>query len=266
VALFQTRFIAIGVQYVAATAASALDRSAAGHDTPACALGRHAVAPVAFAVDPGPHASSSKIPKPPPGMTAEASESADFHLVAGSQSVDDTVKYGANDDVGFLLWQLNGLTNFFSQISPGYLAHPRCITKKSNTVSLGPRTPVVVPSKFTSHGQRLANSGARVQLRHVPRPGTGFLVSASRGISTLEAAACFCVISFFSPSSGPPGGPVRLASSVVVLLPPPPPEQVNRTFSPENTRKPLILNCRLGQPILIVRFLPQAGVPTTLRK
>ena len=64
----------------------------------------------------------------------EASESADFHLVAGSQSADDTVKYGANDDLGFLLWQLNGLTNFFSQISPGHLAHPRCITKQSNTV------------------------------------------------------------------------------------------------------------------------------------
>jgi hypothetical protein len=63
----------------------------------------------------------------------EASESADFHLVAGSQSADDAVKYGANDDVGFLLWQLKSVTNFFSQISPGHLAHPRCITKKSNT-------------------------------------------------------------------------------------------------------------------------------------
>jgi hypothetical protein len=35
------------------------------------------------------------------------------------------------------------LTNFFSQISPRHLAHPRCITKKSNTASLGPWTPVV---------------------------------------------------------------------------------------------------------------------------
>ena len=33
------------------------------------------------------------------------------------------------------------LTNLFSQISPGHLAHPRCITKKSNTVFLGARTP-----------------------------------------------------------------------------------------------------------------------------
>jgi hypothetical protein len=65
----------------------------------------------------------------------EASESADFHLVAGSQGADDAVKYGANDDVGFLLWQLNGLTNLFCQVSPGHLAHPRCITKKSNTMS-----------------------------------------------------------------------------------------------------------------------------------
>jgi hypothetical protein len=60
----------------------------------------------------------------------EASESADFHLVAGSQGADDAVKYGANDDVGFLLWQLNGLTNLFCQISPGHLAHPRCITEE----------------------------------------------------------------------------------------------------------------------------------------
>jgi hypothetical protein len=98
----------------------------------------------------------------------EASESADFHLVAGSQSADDTVKYGANDDVGFLLWQLNGLTNFFSQIGSGHLAHPRCITKKSNTASLGPWTPVVAPSKFTSHGQRLATAVLAVNFDTCP--------------------------------------------------------------------------------------------------
>ena len=31
-------------------------------------------------------------------------------------------------------------------------------------------------------------------------------------------------------------------------------------FSPENTRKPLILNRRLGQSIFILRCPPQAGV------
>jgi len=67
----------------------------------------------------------------------EPSESADFNLVAGSQGTDDAVKYGANDGVGFLPGHLGGLTNLFSQISPGHLAHPRCITKKGITVFLG---------------------------------------------------------------------------------------------------------------------------------
>jgi hypothetical protein len=64
----------------------------------------------------------------------EASESADFNLVPGSQRTDDAVKYGANDDVGFLPGCLNGLVNLFGQIGPGHLAHLRCITKKGNTV------------------------------------------------------------------------------------------------------------------------------------
>jgi hypothetical protein len=67
----------------------------------------------------------------------ETSESADFNLVAGSQGLDDAVKYGANDDVGFLPGHLGGLTNLFNQISPGHLAHPRCITKESITLFLG---------------------------------------------------------------------------------------------------------------------------------
>jgi hypothetical protein len=60
----------------------------------------------------------------------EASESADFNLVAGSQGTDDTVKYGANDDFGFLPGHLNGLMNLFGQIGSGHLAHLRWITKK----------------------------------------------------------------------------------------------------------------------------------------
>ena len=66
----------------------------------------------------------------------ESSESADFNLVPGSQRTDDAVKYGANDDVGFLPGQRSGLTNLFSQISPGHLEHPGCITKKSIEVCL----------------------------------------------------------------------------------------------------------------------------------
>jgi hypothetical protein len=43
----------------------------------------------------------------------EASESADFHLVAGSKGSDYAVKYGANDGVGVLLAQLNDLVHLF---------------------------------------------------------------------------------------------------------------------------------------------------------
>jgi hypothetical protein len=70
----------------------------------------------------------------------EASESADFNLAAGSKGADDAVKYGANDNVGFLLGQLNGLVWLGKPLRsdrPGHLAHTRCITKKSNTVLLG---------------------------------------------------------------------------------------------------------------------------------
>jgi hypothetical protein len=67
----------------------------------------------------------------------EASESADFNLVAGSQGTDDTVKYGANDDVGFLQGHLNGLRNLSAQLGPDHLVHPHWITKKSITVLPG---------------------------------------------------------------------------------------------------------------------------------
>src|SRR5450759_719099 len=64
----------------------------------------------------------------------EASESADFHLVAGSKGADDAVKYGANDDGGFLPGDLNGVVNLVGQIGPGHRAHLRCITKESSTL------------------------------------------------------------------------------------------------------------------------------------
>ena len=64
----------------------------------------------------------------------ETSESTNFNLVAGSQCADDAVKYGANNDVGLLYGQLNGLANPFGQIRSGHLEHSRCITKQSNTV------------------------------------------------------------------------------------------------------------------------------------
>ena len=41
----------------------------------------------------------------------EASESADFHLVPGSNGAHDGVKYSANNSVRFLAGQLNGLVN-----------------------------------------------------------------------------------------------------------------------------------------------------------
>jgi hypothetical protein len=68
---------------------------------------------------------------------AKASESADFNLVAGLQSTGNTIKYDANDDVGFLPGHLNSLANLFSQIGPGHVAHARFITKESITVLLG---------------------------------------------------------------------------------------------------------------------------------
>jgi Cysteine-rich CPXCG len=88
----------------------------------------------------------------------EASESADFNFVAGSHGTDDAVKYGADGNVGFLLGQLSGLTNLFSQISPGHLEHPDCITEKSNT------TYVAVPDDTSWLHPRSSLSGQR------PRP------------------------------------------------------------------------------------------------
>jgi hypothetical protein len=67
----------------------------------------------------------------------EASESADLDLVPGSQGTDDAVKYGTDDDVGFLPGHPNGLINLLGQIGPGHLEHPRRITKKSITTLRG---------------------------------------------------------------------------------------------------------------------------------
>ena len=83
--------------------------------------------------------SSLWIPSDAPSSLAcmESSESADFNLVAGSQRTDDAVKYGADDNVGFLPGHLNGVANLVGQIGPGHLARPHRITKKSITVFLG---------------------------------------------------------------------------------------------------------------------------------
>jgi hypothetical protein len=69
-----------------------------------------------------------------PLARVEASEAANFHLVAGSKGADDAVKYRANDCVGFVVGQLNNLVNPFGQIGLCHLAQPLCITKKSTTV------------------------------------------------------------------------------------------------------------------------------------
>lgn len=55
--------------------------------------------------------------------------------------MDDTVKYGADDGVGFLPGNTNGLTNLLGQIGPGHLARPRSITKKSSTGICAPWFP-----------------------------------------------------------------------------------------------------------------------------
>ena len=81
----------------------------------------------------------------------EASESADLDLVPRSQGTDDAVKYGANDDVGFLPGYFNGLVNLSGQIGPGHLAHPCCITKKSITVFLG--APDAGSSRIVRHSE-----------------------------------------------------------------------------------------------------------------
>src|ERR1019366_8868930 len=65
----------------------------------------------------------------------EASEAADLNLIVRPQGSDDAVKYGADDDVGFLQGQPDSLVNRFGQIGPGHLEHSRCITKKVNTAA-----------------------------------------------------------------------------------------------------------------------------------
>jgi len=84
-----------------------------------------------------------------PLARVESSESADFNLVPGSQRTNDAIKYGANDNVGFLSGQLSGLTNRFCQISPGHLEHPDCITEKSITAFLC--APDAHISRMTGH-------------------------------------------------------------------------------------------------------------------
>jgi hypothetical protein len=69
----------------------------------------------------------------------EVAESADFNLIPGSQSPHDTVKYDADEGVGFLPRHPNGSANLFAQIYPGHLVHPRRITKKSITALPGAR-------------------------------------------------------------------------------------------------------------------------------
>src|SRR5207249_4513566 len=80
---------------------------------------------------------------PPSSLAcAEASESPDLNLVAGSQGTDDAVKYGANDDVGLPPGHLNGLIQLLGQIGPSHLAHPLFITKKEyHSVPWHLRTP-----------------------------------------------------------------------------------------------------------------------------
>jgi hypothetical protein len=58
------------------------------------------------------------IPSDAPSSLArvKAAESADFDLVPGPQGTDDAVKYGANDQFGFLPGYPNGLVHLFRQI------------------------------------------------------------------------------------------------------------------------------------------------------
>src|ERR1039457_3305356 len=65
----------------------------------------------------------------------EASESTDLNLVPRSQGTDDAVKYGTDDDVGFLPGHPKGLINFFGQIGPGHLERPHRVTKEYNSVT-----------------------------------------------------------------------------------------------------------------------------------
>jgi len=102
----------------------------------------------------------------------EASESADFNFVAGSQGTDDTVKYGANDDVGFLPGHLHGLRNLFGQIGSNHLAYNTLDHEKEyhsvplpRTTPPGTRTPGRYSVAFVAHhdapliGERAAMHG-----------------------------------------------------------------------------------------------------------
>ena len=85
----------------------------------------------------------------------KASEPAEFNLIVGSQGLDDAVKYGADDDFGFLQGQPNGVVNLFGQIGPGHLAHTRRITKKSIT----PGTPDAGGSRMVAQSESASGTG-----------------------------------------------------------------------------------------------------------
>ena len=97
----------------------------------------------------------------------EASEPAEFNLIAGSQNSDDADKYGADDDVRFLQRHPDGLVSLFDQIGPGHLAHPRRITKKS--IKALPGVPGAGSSRMlVTRKLRLCASSARAQLPDTP--------------------------------------------------------------------------------------------------
>ena len=87
----------------------------------------------------------------------KASEPAEFNLIVGSQGLDDAVKYGADDDFGFLQGQPNGVVNLFGQIGPGHLAHTRRITKESITPL--PGTPDAGGSRMVAQSESAPGTG-----------------------------------------------------------------------------------------------------------
>jgi len=98
----------------------------------------------------------------------EASEAADFNLIAGSQGTDDAVEYGADDDVGFLQGHPNGLVKLFGQIGPGHMAHLRRITKKSITGLPGARARHLGPAQPVAQG--IAGASRSLRRRPVTAP------------------------------------------------------------------------------------------------
>jgi hypothetical protein len=109
----------------------------------------------------------------------ESPESADFNLVAGSQGADDAVKYGADDDIGFLVGQLDGLANLFGHVGPGHLAHLLCIPKKSITVFPVTRTPAAPDGRARGEAQSL-NDEPMICGADVSGGGAAWIVMAFR--------------------------------------------------------------------------------------